>query len=205
MHIQTVGITMHGTVGLAGCFGAGSTGTLAMQVTDQHGVIADFIPIAGMWLGPQEAEAGDAEAEDTVDRKYNADDEPQAADLVELQDENTQLVGERELGISTDEFLHLDTGGIDATHEDGRFAILDVAGEAPLTFNKQFRVREDSHTVFTADFTPWRDETHTTTERVALSLHEGHQIQQEDGWITILTTGESEHTTVSFQASTQVA
>ena len=47
--------------------------------------------------------------------------------------------------------------------------------------------------------------THTTTERVELSLQEGRQIDQEDGWITILTTVESDDTTVTFQDSEQVA
>ncbi|MDZ7849482.1 MAG: hypothetical protein U5K70_01260 [Halodesulfurarchaeum sp.] len=47
--------------------------------------------------------------------------------------------------------------------------------------------------------------THTTTERVELSLQEGLMIDQEDGWITILTTVQSDDTTVTFQSSEQVA
>ena len=46
---------------------------------------------------------------------------------------------------------------------------------------------------------------HTTTERVELSLQEARKIDQEDGWITILTTIESDDTTVTFQDSEQVA
>lgn len=49
------------------------------------------------------------------------------------------------------------------------------------------------------------DGTYTTTERVELSLQEGRAIDQEDGWITILTTVESDDTTVTFQDSEQVA
>lgn len=47
--------------------------------------------------------------------------------------------------------------------------------------------------------------THTTTERVELSLQGGRKIEQEDGWITILTTVESDDTTVTFQDSEPVA
>ena len=49
------------------------------------------------------------------------------------------------------------------------------------------------------------DEDHTTTERVELSLRDARRIDQEDGWITILTTIESEDTTVTFRDSEQVA
>lgn len=47
--------------------------------------------------------------------------------------------------------------------------------------------------------------TFTTTERVELSLREGRKIDQGDGWITVLTTVESDDTTVTFQNSEQVA
>lgn len=47
--------------------------------------------------------------------------------------------------------------------------------------------------------------THTTTERVELSLQEARKIDNNDGWITILTTVESDETTVTFQDSEQVA
>lgn len=48
-------------------------------------------------------------------------------------------------------------------------------------------------------------EDHTTTERVELSLQDARKIDQENGWITILTTVESDDTTVTFQESEQVA
>ncbi|MDZ7849483.1 MAG: DUF4382 domain-containing protein [Halodesulfurarchaeum sp.] len=157
-YIKTVGIATLGTVGLAGCLGSGSTGTLATQVTDQPGDIADFescvVTIVGMWLGPEGAAAGDEDGEDPADREYHEYDEPQEADLVELQDGNTQLVDEQELEVSTYEFLQLDTDGVEATLEDGSSATVEVPGEAPLTFNQQFDIRENTRTVFTADFTP---------------------------------------------------
>jgi len=48
-------------------------------------------------------------------------------------------------------------------------------------------------------------EEHTGTERVELSLQDARKIDQEDGWITILTTVESDDTTVTFQDSERVA
>lgn len=46
---------------------------------------------------------------------------------------------------------------------------------------------------------------HTTTERVDLSIQEARMIDDEDGWITILTAVESDDTTVIFQDSEKVA
>lgn len=142
-------------VGLAGCLG-GETGTLATQVTDQPGDIADFescvVTIAGMWLGPEDAESG--QDGEPADREYHEYDEPREADLLELQDGQTQLVDERELETSTYEFLQLDVDSVDATLEDGSDATVEVPGEAPLTFNESFEIREGTRTVFTADFTP---------------------------------------------------
>lgn len=157
-YIATVGVTAAGMIGLAGCTGDASTGTLATQVTDQPGDIADFescvITIVGMWLGSDDAEAGEEEGEEPNGREYYEYDDPQEADLVELQDGNMQLVDERQLDVSTYEFLQLDTDGIDAALEDGSSATVEVPGDAPLTFNQEFEVRENTPTVFTADFTP---------------------------------------------------
>lgn len=49
------------------------------------------------------------------------------------------------------------------------------------------------------------DGAHTSTTRVELSLQDAQKIKQHDGWITILTTVESDETTVTFQDSDQVA
>ncbi|WP_280536647.1 hypothetical protein [Halopenitus sp. POP-27] len=46
---------------------------------------------------------------------------------------------------------------------------------------------------------------HTTTERVELSLQEARAVDRNDGWITIQTTVESDDTTVTFRNSEQVA
>lgn len=178
-YVKTVGIAAVGTAGLAGCVGNDATGTLATQVTDQPGDIADFesciVTIVGMWLGPEGAEAGDEgeevdedgedeadqdgedeadEEEEPAGREYYEYDEPQEADLVQLQDGATQLVDEREFDVATYEFLQLDIDGVDATLEDGSDATVEVPGQAPLTFNQSFEIREETRTVFTGDFTP---------------------------------------------------
>lgn len=155
-YLATTGAVTAGVVGIAGCIGD-ATGTLATRVTDQPGDIGDFescvVTIVGTWLGAETAET-DEETDEASDRTYHEYDEPRTADLVELQGENTQLVDERDLETGTHAFLQLDTDGIDATLEDGTAADVEVPGEAPLTFNERFDIREDTRTTFTADFTP---------------------------------------------------
>lgn len=143
----------------AGCLGgSGDSGTLATHVTDQPADIEDFescvVTIVGMWLGPEGAESGTDEGDEPSDREYHEYDEPQEADLVELQGDATALVDERELDTATYDFLQLDIEDIAATLADGSDATVEMPGEAPLTFNQSFEVREDTRTVFTADFTP---------------------------------------------------
>ena len=170
------GLTATGIAGLAGCTGNGTaTGTLATQVTDQPGDIGDFescvVTVVGMWLGPagsddddEEATADETETNETVDedsqtsggREYYEYDEPQEADLVQLQGEQTQLVDERDLDVAEYAFLQLDTDGVEATLEDGTSADVQVPGEAPLTFNEAFEIRAETRTTFTADFMPVR-------------------------------------------------
>ncbi|MGM0399540.1 MAG: hypothetical protein ACQEQY_11210 [Halobacteriota archaeon] len=48
-------------------------------------------------------------------------------------------------------------------------------------------------------------EAHTTTRRVELSLLDARKIDQRDGWITIVTTVQTNDQTVTFQDSEQVA
>lgn len=157
-YLTAAGATAAGMVGLAGCTGGDATGTLATQVTDQPGDISDFescvVTIVGMWLGSEDAEAGDEEGEEPADREYYEYDEPQEADLVELQGDATALVDERELDTATYEFLQLDVDTIAATLDDGSDATVEMPGEAPLTFNQSFEIRENTRTSFTADFTP---------------------------------------------------
>jgi len=172
------------TVGLAGCAGeASATGTLATAVTDQPGDIADFescvVTIQGIWLKPAEGgtatddgdgtDGGDADdgsdseavqtqaAEDVDEsdaREYHEFDEPQEADLVQLQNGNTQLVDDREVEVGSYEFLQLDVSGVEGTLEGGGEAQVDTPGNAPLQFKQAFEVRENQRTRFVADFTP---------------------------------------------------
>lgn len=158
-YLAATGAITTGMVGLSGCaFLKGAKGTLATTVTDQPGDIDDFescvVTIVGMWLGPEGAEAGDEDGEEPADREYHEYDEPQEADLVDLQGGETQLVDERELETATYQFLQLDIDTTDATLEDGSSATVQVPGQAPLTFNEPFEIREDTRTLFTADFTP---------------------------------------------------
>lgn len=47
--------------------------------------------------------------------------------------------------------------------------------------------------------------THTSTNRIELSFAEANQIQNNDGWITVVTTVESAEQTVTFKDRRQVA
>lgn len=48
-------------------------------------------------------------------------------------------------------------------------------------------------------------ESHTTTKRVELSVQEGLKIERNDGWITIVTTVQTDERTVTFRDNEQVA
>jgi len=157
------GLATASAVGLAGCSGSGAeTGTLATQVTDQPGDIGDFescvITMAGIWVKPASEEGTATEESTTADtsdaREYHEFDDPQEADLVQLQDGNTSLVDETELEVDTYEYLQLDVTGVDATLAEGGDASVDTPGEAPLQFTQEYEIRADTRTVFTADFTP---------------------------------------------------
>jgi hypothetical protein len=100
-------------------------------------------------------EDGDDE-EDGNGRTYYEFEEPQEADLTQLQGDAQQLVGEHELSVGTYQFLQLDIAGIRGTLTDGSEAEVDTPGNAPLKFNQSFDVREGYRTTFLADFTPVR-------------------------------------------------
>ncbi|MFC5133997.1 MULTISPECIES: DUF4382 domain-containing protein [Haloferacaceae] len=101
-----------------------------------------------------DGEGDDADEDEPQGREYHEFDEPQEADLVQLQGEETQLIDERELAIGTYPYLQLDVSGTDATLAEGGEATVELPGNAPLTFNQEFEIREDSVTSFTADFAP---------------------------------------------------
>lgn len=176
-------VGLAGITGLAGCAGGSATGTLATVVKDAPGDISDFercvVTIEGYWLKEAGEDGDDSETDDgddsdgstaatggTVteqteadvdqsdDRTYYEYDEPQEADLVQLQDGETKLVDEHEIEAGTYAFLQLDVSGVDTTLSGGEEAEVVTPGNAPLQFNQQFEVRADRRTTFTADFTP---------------------------------------------------
>ena len=102
--------------------------------------------------GVQTQESEDVDQSD--DREYHEFDEPQEADLVQLQDGNTKLVDDREVEVGSYEFLQLDVSGVEGTLEGGGEPQVDTPGNAPLQFKQAFEVRENQRTRFVADFTP---------------------------------------------------
>jgi hypothetical protein len=177
------------TTGLAGCLGGDATGTLATSVTDQPADIGDFescvVTITGIWLGPEGAEDGsdeeedaDEEGEEESGREYYELDDPRDADLVELQDDSTELIDDRELNVAEYGFLQLEVSGIEGTLTDGESAEMDTPGEAPLTFNEPFEVREDTTTSFTADFAPVKQG--QTNRYILRPVPEGIEVHYDD-------------------------
>ena len=95
--------------------------------------------------------------EDGNGRRYIEFEEPQEADLVELQGDNTQLIDETEVEVGEYQFLQLnvsDTEGI--LVDDGGEADVETPGNAPLKFNATFEIRSEERTRFIADFAPNR-------------------------------------------------
>ncbi|TMT80356.1 DUF4382 domain-containing protein [Haloterrigena sp. H1] len=160
------------------------TGTLGTKVTDQPGDIDDFdscvVTIQGIWVkshneaeGDEDDSSGaaengtetdndtaededDADVDESEDREYHEFDEPQEADLVDLQGDNTQLIDERELTAQEYEFLQLDVSDVAGKLKGGGDAEVSTPGNAPLQFTERFEIRPDQRTTFVGDFTPVR-------------------------------------------------
>ena len=117
-------------------------------------------PTDGTDTADQDDSDGDDEDEDeneSTGREYIDFEEPQEADLVELQNGETQLVDETELEVGEYEFLQLDvssTTGVLA--ESGEEATVETPGNAPLKFQQAFEIRSGETTHFVADFAPFR-------------------------------------------------
>jgi len=175
-YLAAAGTVAFGT-GLAGCLGGSgdSMGTLATRVTDQPGDISDFescvVTITEIRVKPagdggtadnEETETGTTADETGTDDDGDESEEGEEriavddveADLVQLQDGETQLISEAELETGEYEHLKLAVSNVDAELSDGGDAEVDTPGNAPLKFNESFEVRADTRTVFTADFTP---------------------------------------------------
>ncbi|MFC7202190.1 DUF4382 domain-containing protein [Haloferax namakaokahaiae] len=145
---RVAGIAAASTVATAGCMGTASaeTGTLATHVSDKPGDIADFesclVTISTVRVKPADGEAKSLDADETE------------LDLVNLQGDASALVSTFELETGTYEYLQVEVSETDATLTDGSEATVEVPGSAPLKFEKEFEIRADQTTSFTADFTP---------------------------------------------------
>ena len=90
-------------------------------------------------------------------RRYIEFDEPQQADLVDLQGDNTALIDETDVEVGEYLFLQLDVSNTEGILvEDGSEADVETPGNAPLQFQQDFEIRADEQTRFIADFAPMR-------------------------------------------------
>ncbi len=115
----------------------------------------------------EEDDFDDADSDDNADegddvdqgqgRRYIEFDEPQEADLVQLQGDNTQLIDETEVDVGTYLFLQLNVSNTEGVlADDGSEADVETPGNAPLQFKSEFDIRADEQTRFVADFAPLR-------------------------------------------------
>jgi len=109
----------------------------------------------------EEQENDDVDDGDDVDesegRRYIEFDEPQQADLVDLQGDNTALIDETDVEVGDYLFLQLDVSNTEGILvEDGSEADVETPGNAPLQFQQNFEIRADERTRFIADFAPMR-------------------------------------------------
>ena len=183
-YLRGAGAIAVGTAGLAGCVGraTGTLATsVTDQPADIGDFESLVVTIEGIWLGPEGARSGQVDADDGSDtdgdddaddendtdgdddaddgsepsgREYHEFDEPQQADLVELRGDETQLIDEREIDVGEYRFLQLNVSETEGTLVDGGEATIELPGNAPLTFNQSFEIRENARTGFTADFAP---------------------------------------------------
>lgn len=82
-------------------------------------------------------------------------DEPAEFDLVELQGDNQAFIDEEMLPVGEYSQIKLWVGDeVDAVLTDGSSTEVMTPGNAPLKFNQDFEIRENTRTEFTADFAP---------------------------------------------------
>ena len=147
-------------------------------------------PPTGNETGPEADDGEDGDGDDDGDDGTNGDDEPagegrfyvefdepQEADLVELQDGKSQLVDERELEVDEFQFVQLDVTGVEGILLDGEEAVVETPGNAPLMFNESFEIREGVRTIFVADFVPVR---RGTGEYLIQPVARGTEVIYED-------------------------
>ena len=106
-----------------------------------------------------EEDEDDEEVEDvdqSSGRYYIEFDEPQEADLVDLQGAETQLIDETDLAVGEYQFLQLDIAETNGVLTDGEEANVETPGNAPLQFKHAFEIRSEERTRFIADFAPFQ-------------------------------------------------
>ncbi|MFC7041786.1 DUF4382 domain-containing protein [Halonotius sp. GCM10025705] len=101
----------------------------------------------------EEMEEADADGEDGG-RRYIEFEEPQEADLVQLQGSSTKLIDETEVETGDYAFLQINVAGTEGILTDGSEAEVTTPGNAPLKFNTSFEIRPEETTRFIADFAP---------------------------------------------------
>jgi len=103
----------------------------------------------------EEMEEADDDAEDDDSgRRYIEFEEPQEADLVQLQGSSTKLIDETEVETGDYAFLQINVAGTEGVLTDGSEAEVTTPGNAPLKFNTSFEIRPEETTRFIADFAP---------------------------------------------------
>ena len=99
-------------------------------------------------------EADDDGEDDDSGRRYIEFEEPQEADLVQLQGSSTKLIDETEVETGDYAFLQINVAGTEGVLTDGSEAEVTTPGNAPLKFNTSFEIRPEETTRFIADFAP---------------------------------------------------
>ncbi|RJX43299.1 DUF4382 domain-containing protein [Halonotius aquaticus] len=103
----------------------------------------------------EEMEEADDDGEDNDSgRRYIEFEEPQEADLVQLQGSSTKLIDETEVETGDYAFLQINVAGTEGVLTDGSEAEVTTPGNAPLKFNTSFEIRPEETTRFIADFAP---------------------------------------------------
>ncbi|MFB6233247.1 MAG: DUF4382 domain-containing protein [Haloarculaceae archaeon] len=104
-------------------------------------------------MDDEEMDGDDSEG-DGSGRRYIEFEEPQDADLVQLQGSSTKLIDETEVETGDYEFLQINVASTEGIFTGGDEAEVTTPGNAPLKFNTSFEVRPEEMTRFIADFAP---------------------------------------------------
>ena len=178
--------------------GSDDGGTVAGGDEDDGGTVAggdedDGGTVAG----------GDEDDEDDGEdggRYYIEFDEPQEADLVQLQGEETELIDETELETGEYQFLQLDVREANGVLEsNGEDAVVETPGNAPLKFNQAFEIRAGERTRFIADFAPFQ---RGNGEYLVRPVAGGTQVIYDDGGETETDTTDTDTDTTDTDTDT---